>query len=75
MRVRMSLCAVLRDQPGGCEGDLEVAEGATVVDVAREMGLSADLPLIAVVNGRHAPAATALTDGDRVYLFLPLSGG
>jgi molybdopterin converting factor small subunit len=75
MRVNVSLCAVLRDHVGGREGDIEVADDATLADAITRLDLASGLPWIACVNGRPAPNETPLADGDRLYLFLPVSGG
>lgn len=75
MQVNVSLCAVLRDHGGSREGDIEVAEGTTLADAITGLDLPSGLPWIACVNGRPAPGATPLADGDRLYLFLPVSGG
>ena len=75
MRVNVSLCAVLRDHGRSREGDLEVAENATLADAITGLGLPGEPAWIACVNGRPAPSETPLADGDRVYVFLPVSGG
>lgn len=75
MRVNVSLCAVLRDQPGSCGGDLEVTDGATLADLVQGLGFSQELPVITFVNGRLARGATLLAEDDQVYVFLPVSGG
>jgi sulfur carrier protein ThiS len=75
MRVNLSLCAVLRDGGGRREGDIEVAEGATLADAIKKLDLLSGPACIACVNGRPAPGETPLADGDRLYIFLPVSGG
>lgn len=75
MRVNLSLCAVLRDRAGSREGDIEVAEGATLADAITGLDLPSGLGWIACVNGRPAPSGTPLVEGDRLYVFLPVSGG
>lgn len=75
MRVNMSLCAVLRDRGRCSEGDIEVAGGATLADAIKGLDLPGELGWIACVNGRPARSETPLADGDRLYFFLPVSGG
>lgn len=75
MRVNVSLCAVLRDHRGNREGDFDVAENATLADAIEGLVLAGGPAWIACVNGRPAPGETQLADGDRLYLFLPVSGG
>ena len=75
MRVNVSLCAVLRDHAGSREGDIEVVDDATLADAIAGLDLPRGLPWIACVNGRPSPGTTSLADGDRLYVFLPVSGG
>ncbi len=82
MRVSISLCAVLRDSfaagdqqsdQGGFE--IEIAEGMTLEDAVQALGLPTGMESIACVNGRPSPGGTPLADGDRLYVFVPVSGG
>ncbi len=82
MRVSVSLCAVLRD--GYDAGDqrstqgwfeIEIAEGMTLHDAVQALGLPTGMESIACVNGRPSPEGTPLTGGDRLYIFVPVSGG
>ena len=75
MRVKMNLCAVLRDCTASPDGDLELAGDASLADAIARLDLPAGLEWIACVNGRPAPARTALAEGDSLYVFLPVSGG
>lgn len=75
MRVNVSLCAVLRGCTGSLDGDLEIAEDASLAQAIARLDLPAGLEWIACVNGRPAPAETALAEGDSLYVFLPVSGG
>jgi molybdopterin converting factor small subunit len=75
VRVNVSLCAVLRDHAGSREGDIEVVDDATLADAITGMDLPNGLPWIACVNGRPSLGTTLLADGDRLYVFLPVSGG
>lgn len=73
--MNVSLCAVLRDHGGGHQGDIDLVDDATLADAIAELNLQSDLPWIACVNGRPASDETPLADGDRLYVFLPVSGG
>lgn len=52
-----------------------LAAGATVGDLAAQIGISAQDELIAGVNGEQAESATVLRDGDQVLLLSPMEGG
>jgi sulfur carrier protein ThiS len=87
MKVDVSLCGVLRHRESAgpaaeaegvsanVPGELELAEGATIAQAAAQMGLADGLGWIACVNGRPAAKDAPLSEGDEVYLFLPVSGG
>lgn len=74
MNVRVKLFATLQDH--GPESQvLEVAEGARLEDLIGKLKLPEDIPLIAIVNGRHAKLHDRLRDGDEIALFPPIAGG
>ena len=81
MTVRVLLFAVLRDAVGRPELDLALPDGATAADaVGRLAAEHAEIArhravLRVAVNARHAPATTALADGDVLALLTPSSGG
>jgi len=82
MRVSVSLCAVLRDlreagnrRSAGANIEIEVAEDVTLDDAIRTLDLPTGMEWIACVNGRPSPGDTRLTKGDRLYVFVPVSGG
>jgi sulfur carrier protein ThiS len=75
VRVNVSLCAVLRGHARSREGDAEVVDDATLADAITGLDLPSGLPWIACINGRPAPRETPLAEGDRLYVFLPVSGG
>jgi molybdopterin converting factor small subunit len=54
---------------------LDVAEGSSVADVARALGIPGDRSWIALVNDRDAQDDRRLVEGDVVTLFPPLAGG
>lgn len=81
MKVRVRLFAVLRDALGRSELDLELAEGAIIEDVWRQ--LVKERPalaprrrsLAAAVNRRYAAFDAPLAPGDEVAFIPPVSGG
>ena len=78
MRVEVRLFAILaRYLPNDHAGAtfLDVADGNTVADVARSLGIPDDLSRIVLVNGRDAGEDWRLADGDVITLFPPLAGG
>jgi sulfur carrier protein ThiS len=50
-------------------------EGATIADLARQLGMTAEDEVIAGVNGVQAQNDTVLKDGDEVLLVSPMEGG
>ncbi len=74
MNVRVKLFATLQDHGAGSQ-DLEVEENAVLRDVIEKLDLPEDIPLIAIVNGRHAGFDHRLRDGDEIALFPPIAGG
>ena len=79
MRVEVRLFATLArylpDDHHAGTAILDVAHGSTVADVARSVGIPADLSRIALVNDREAADDRRLVEGDVVTLFPPLAGG
>lgn len=49
--------------------------GATVGELAAQIGIKPEDEMIAGVNGEQAEAATVLHDGDQVLLLSPMEGG
>ena len=76
MQIRVRLFAALRERAGIAERQLELAEGASVADVWRELELGDEPPGIAYARNReYASRDTVLADGDEVALIPPVSGG
>ena len=79
MKVALHLFATLGAYlPDGAQGDgavLSVADGTTVADVVRDLGIPSDLEFLSVVNGHEVELDRVLTDGDDLTLFPPLTGG
>ncbi len=76
MQIRIRLFAALRERAGIAERQLELAEGASVADVWRELELGDEPPGIAYARNReYASRDTVLADGDEVALIPPVSGG
>lgn len=79
MKVNVVLFASLAAfQPDGSGGrrarTFELAEGTTIADVIKMLGLP-DEPRIVFVNQRHASEDATLSDGDRLGIFPPVAGG
>ena len=81
MRVRLLAFATAASEIGAAESELELAEGATVADLRRELearhpALVELWPRLAVaVDGELAGPEAALADGAEVALLPPVSGG
>lgn len=85
MAIRVLFFSLLRDRAGASEVSLEVEADSTVADVLQ--AVSKDRPalaslvkehptlVLASVNRNHAPLDTAVTNGDEVAFFPPVSGG
>lgn len=81
MRVRVKLFARLRDLAGSAELTREVAPGATVATVWRE--LATEFPELAAyerslssaVNADYARMDREIQDGDEIAFLPPVSGG
>ena len=81
IRIRIRLFGALRDAMGEGELEREIARGASVDELWRE--LSAGCPALAAraaarlcaVNLDFADGATTLNEGDEVAFFPPVSGG
>ncbi len=60
---------------GGAFG-MSLEEGTTVGELLREkVGIADTVPMVILVNGLHAKEEHPLSDGDRVALFTPMTGG
>ena len=75
VRLFATLAAYLPDESDGRSGALEVADGSTVADAVRLLGIPDDMPFIAMIDGRDAALDRPLGDGDVLSLFPPLAGG
>ena len=79
MHVQVKLFATLRrcypDLGIGEALDVELAPGATVADLVRQLGLPADEVKIVFVNGVVRETDHALADGDELGIFPPVGGG
>lgn len=79
MRVRVKLHGILRDyRPAGFKGDvleMELDEGATVLDVAERFGIPRKVLHAAFFNDEQIRFDTQLSDGGFLRLFPPVVGG
>lgn len=84
MQVRVRLFAGLRERLPGARrgrGCVELAEGASLLDLIRQLGIPDRQAQMVLVNGEQAPrreqdrAAYALSPDDTVSIFPPLAGG
>jgi molybdopterin converting factor small subunit len=60
-------------EKGSCV--LDVADGATVDDVLRQLNIPIDLVKLIFVDGIHANRDSNLKDGSRLGVFPPVGGG
>lgn len=79
MKVEVRLFATLASflPPGSRDGAavVDVPDGVTPRELARRLGIPADLERVLLVNGAEAPTDRPLRDADVVTLYPPLAGG
>ncbi|KRT68773.1 MAG: sulfur carrier protein ThiS [Candidatus Rokubacteria bacterium CSP1-6] len=75
VRLFATLAAYLPDESDGRSAALEVADGSTVADAVRLLGIPDDMPFVAMIDGRDSALDRPLGDGDVLSLFPPLAGG
>ena len=81
MKITVRSASVLRDHLpcGRSPAEIEVAEGASAIDVMNQLGLPLDEPYLVMLNGEllagEARAGVSLKDGDTLGVFPPLKGG
>ncbi len=79
MKIRVKLCASLsRFSPGGLAGapfEVELKEGATLQDLAEQLGLPTEETKVAYVNGIAQTLGYVLKPGDEAGIFPPIGGG
>lgn len=76
MEVRVKLMSLFEEyQKGNPDGRVTLEEGATVLDLVRELGIPERLVRILTVNGKQGNLQTALSEGDTIFLFPPAFGG
>jgi molybdopterin converting factor subunit 1 len=81
MRIQVKLFAILKDLAGASDIALELPDGATIMDAAKQ--LSERFPKLApylkrvafAANQSYTDKTTILHDGDELALIPPVSGG
>jgi len=83
MKIRLRFFASLRESLGS-QGELELPEGSRVVDARNQLiargapfdtGLARHKALRAALNQTLCDESTALSDGDELAFFPPVTGG
>ena len=77
MKVLVKSFASLREQLQLSDTSLELHEGATVADAWQQFTKNSDVPdeVLSAVNHEYCTLQTALSDGDEVAFFPPVTGG
>ncbi len=83
MRITVKTAGLLgRYLPAGSRAnlaELDIAEGATPIDVMRTLGMPEDRTYLVVLNGENLPKAqrpsTQLSEDDELAIMPPLKGG
>ena len=57
------------------DGKTEIKDGATVLDIVKELGLPEKQVRLIAVNGRQSDINTVLSEDDTVFIFPPAAGG
>ena len=75
MRIRLRLMGLLRDKTPA-DGIFEVADGATIDDVLRALGIAPHARQVLTVNGRfERDRGRALAPDDELVVIPPVGGG
>ena len=81
MKIKVKAFASVREALGFDEKELTVSEGITVKDVIRQITRSyqpardREIILLFSINEEYCQDDTLLSDGDRLAIFPPVSGG
>ena len=77
MSIRVKLFASLAERLGRSEDSLDAAQISTVMDVWQAIAPDEPLPenLLMAVNMEYVSTDTAVSDGDEVAFFPPITGG
>lgn len=82
MNITVRLFAMLKEQAGSSQLELDLPAGASVADAVSETGRQAGIerliermPLAHAVNREYAELTQQLSDGDELALIPPVSGG
>jgi molybdopterin converting factor small subunit len=73
--VRLFAHLAAASSSGSAEFQVEAHEGLTVRDVVDGAGIPAEAVFIVMVNNERVGLDAPLSDGDRLALFPPVSGG
>lgn len=57
------------------EDKCDIPEGTTVGQLLEMLNIPRQLPLIVLVNGKHAKKENVLKDGDLLHILPPMTGG
>lgn len=76
MEVTVNLLSTFAKYGKDLQGDrMTIVDGATVRDLAQELGLPLKLVRIITVNSKQSDLGSTLADGDVVYFLPPALGG
>ena len=76
IHIQVKLYATLRKfVPDSGLDRFELDTGATVEHLLDKLGISVTEAKLVFVNGKKAPLAAVLNDGERVGIFPPVGGG
>lgn len=77
MVVHLEYTAVLAVKGPKSGSEVELPDGSTVADLLERLHIQPDhrRHIVAFVNGTQRKPSTALHDGDRLVLSLPIGGG
>ena len=76
MKVKVKLMSIFaKYSKADKDGNTEMRDGGTVLDLVSELGLPAEQVRILTVNGKQSDLSTGLSEGDTIFIFPPAMGG
>jgi sulfur carrier protein ThiS len=77
MKITLEYVAMLKVHGPPSGGTVELPAGATARDLLNQLAIPAthQATVVAYINDTRARVETTLSEGDRVFLAVPISGG
>jgi len=75
MRIKVRVFGNLREMAGAAEMEIDLPDGAAVVDAIGASGLEDRVDVWVLVDGSRAGRGELLRDGAEIVFFQPVGGG